>query len=133
MNCVFCDIAKHKISANIVYEDELVTAFLDSDPINEGHVLVIPKEHFSDFDKVPDKLISHIMYIAKKIVKAICTSYTPDGFSIMCNGGLFNDIGHFHLHIFPRYTGDGFGWTASTNKTECSQTVAEKIAVTLQT
>ncbi|MBQ7981427.1 MAG: HIT family protein [Oscillospiraceae bacterium] len=133
MRCIFCDIAEHRMNAHIVYEDELVTAFLDSDPINEGHVLIVPKEHFSDIDEMPDELLSHIMCMAKKIVKAIGKAYTPDGYSIMQNGGIFNDIGHFHLHIFPRYSDDGFNWTDNEKEAEYSKKVAEKIAVTLQT
>ena len=132
MSCIFCDIAEHRMSANIVYEDETVIAFLDSAPINEGHVLVVPKKHFTDVDEMPDELVSHIMCTAKKMVKTIKKVYSPDGYSIMQNGGGFNDIGHFHLHIFPRYKGDGFGWTESGTEAECSEIAAEKIAVTLQ-
>jgi histidine triad (HIT) family protein len=51
-----------------VYEDELVIAFMDIDPINEGHVLVIPKTHYLDMDEIPDNIISHLMIVSKKIV-----------------------------------------------------------------
>ena len=44
--CIFCDVANKKLETNIVYEDEMVMVFLDSDPINEGHILLIPKEHY---------------------------------------------------------------------------------------
>ncbi|MBQ8787792.1 MAG: HIT family protein [Oscillospiraceae bacterium] len=131
--CIFCDIAKHTLDANIVYEDNLIIAFLDSNPINEGHILIVPKEHYLDIDEIPEDITSHITFIAKKIVTALKTTYHPDGYSIMQNGGIFNDIGHFHLHIFPRYSGDGFDWTDTKKEIEYSKKVAEKIAVTLQT
>lgn len=131
--CIFCDIAKHTLDANIVYEDDLITAFLDSNPINEGHILIVPKEHYLDIDEIPEEITSHITFIAKKIVTALKNIYRPDGYSIMQNGGIFNDIGHFHLHIFPRYSDDGFKWTDIKKEAEYSKNVAEKIAVTLQT
>lgn len=130
--CIFCDIAKHTLDANIVYEDDLITAFLDSNPINEGHILIVPKKHYLDIDEIPEEITSHITFIAKKIVTTLKNIYRPDGYSIMQNGGIFNDIGHFHLHIFPRYSDDGFDWIDNKKEAEYSKKVAEKIAVTLQ-
>ena len=89
----------------------MVMAFLDMDPINEGHVLLVPKNHYLDVDEMPDEILTHLMLVSKKIVAVLKEIYKPDGYSIMQNGGEFNDIGHYHLHIFPRYKGDGFGWT----------------------
>ena len=69
-----------------------------------------------------------IMSTSQKIVKALKLTYKPYGYSIMQNGGMCNDVGHYHLHIFPRYSGDGFGWTASEKQFDYSQEIAEKIA-----
>ena len=69
--CTFCDIVKHTLDANIVYEDNLIIAFLDSNPINEGHILIVPKEHYLDIDEIPEDITSHIMFVAKKIVTAL--------------------------------------------------------------
>lgn len=109
MQCVFCD--RNQIVTDIIYEDETVMAFMDMDPINEGHVLVTTKEHYLDADEIPDEILTHIMLLSKKIVSALKEIYQPNGYTIMQNGGTFNDVGHYHLHIFPRYIGDGFGWT----------------------
>lgn len=109
MQCVFCD--RNQIVTDIVYEDETVMAFMDMDPINEGHVLVITKEHYLDADEIPDEVLTHIMLLSKRIVSALKEIYQPNGYTIMQNGGTFNDVGHYHLHVFPRYVGDGFGWT----------------------
>lgn len=109
VDCIFCH--KEKLVTDIIYEDELVMAFMDMKPINEGHILLVPKEHYLDVDEMPDKILSHLMIISKKIVSALKEIYKPNGYSIMQNGGKFNDVGHYHLHIFPRYVGDGFGWT----------------------
>lgn len=130
--CIFCDIAKHTLDTNIVYEDNVVIAFLDSNPINEGHILIVPKEHYLDIDEIPENINSYIISIAKKIVTTLKSIYHPDGYTIMQNGRIFNDIGHFHLHIFPRYSDDDFDWTDNEKEVEYSKMVADKIAVTLQ-
>ena len=58
---------KEKLVTDIVYEDELVMAFMDMEPINEGHILLVPKEHYLDVDEIPDEILSHLMIISKKI------------------------------------------------------------------
>ena len=125
--CIFCDIANKKLETNIVYEDETVMAFLDNDPINEGHVLLIPKEHYLDVDELPSDVLCHLMNVSQKIVIAIKKVYLPDGYSIMQNGGAFNDIGHYHMHIFPRYENDEFDWKFSAEAFEHSEIVAERL------
>jgi len=125
MECVFCH--KERLVTDIIYEDEMVMAFMDMDPINEGHVLLIPKEHYLDVDEIPDELLAHLMQVSKKIVSALKEIYKPDGYSIMQNGGKFNDVGHYHLHIFPRYIGDGFGWTYGEEPKNVTAEIAERI------
>lgn len=125
MGCIFCH--KENIVTDFIYEDEMVMAFMDMDPIGEGHVLLVPKEHYLDVDEVPDEVLSHLMIVSKKIVAALKEVYNPDGYSIMQNGGEFNDVGHYHLHIFPRYKGDGFGWTYGEGINEVSTEIAKRI------
>lgn len=124
-NCIFCN--KENLSTGIVYEDEYVMAFMDIEPINEGHVLLITKEHYLDVDEIPDELLAHLMSVSKKIVAALKKTYHADGYSIMQNGGRFNDIGHYHLHIFPRYENDGFGWTYGDEPKAVSSEIAKTI------
>ncbi len=109
--CLFCKIGKKEISAEIIYEDEIIISFLDSDPINEGHLLIIPKKHYLDLDELDEDAAVHIMKFSIKAIRALKKIFNPEGYTIMQNGGYFNDIGHYHMHIFPRYKGDGFGWT----------------------
>ncbi len=129
--CIFCH--KEEIITDFVYEDEKLMAFMDMEPINEGHVLVVPKEHFLDMDEIPDSLLAHLMTVSKKIVSALKEIYHPDGYSIMQNGGMFNDVGHFHLHIFPRYQEDGFGWTYGTEAKNVNAEIARKIKEKIST
>lgn len=123
--CVFCH--KERIVTDFVYEDELVMVFMDMEPINEGHVLLVPKQHYLDADEIPDELLAHLMLVSKKIVKAIKEIYHPNGYSIMQNGGEFNDVGHYHLHIFPRYVRDGFGWTYGSDEKAVNSEIAGRI------
>lgn len=131
VNCIFCKIANKEVESNIVYESNNIVAFLDVDPINEGHILVVPKEHYLDIEELPIKLLNEIMELSQRIVKALKDIYKPDGYSIMQNGGKFNDIGHFHLHIFPRYQNDGFGWKCTENEINVSQEIASNIRKSL--
>ncbi len=127
MECIFCKIVKGELPSNLVYEDDLIMCFLTIEPINEGHVLIIPKNHYLDTDEIPTEIVSSMMVLSKKIVKVIKEKYSPDGYSIMQNGGEFNDIGHYHMHVFPRYKGDGFGWTFSDKKHDFSQGIAREL------
>lgn len=128
--CVFCH--RDQIITDFVYEDDLVMAFMDMDPINEGHVLLVPKQHYLDVDEIPDDLLAHIMIVLKSIVKAIKQIYHPNGYSILQNGGRFNDVGHYHLHIFPRYVDDGFGWTYGSGEKVVNAEIAKKIRQELE-
>lgn len=127
MDCIFCKIAKHKIKAFIVYEDEEVISFLDNDPINEGHVLIIPKKHYLDADDIPIDLLLHITKISQQIIKSLKKIYKAEGYSIMQNGGVFNDIGHYHMHIFQRNKNDGFNWVYSNESKKISEEIATRI------
>ena len=125
MECIFCH--KERLVTDIVYEDELVMAFMNMEPINEGHILLVPKEHYLDVDEIPDETLAHLMVVSKKIVNALKEIYKPNGYSIMQNGGVFNDIGHYHLHILPRYIGDGFGWTYDEDTKDVNAEIAKRI------
>ena len=127
MSCTFCKIANKEIESNIVYESNNSIAFLDIDPINEGHILIVPKEHHLDIEELPADILNEIMELSQRIVKALKETYKPDGYSIMQNGGKFNEIGHFHLHIFPRYINDGFVWTTNEKEISVSQEIANNI------
>jgi diadenosine tetraphosphate (Ap4A) HIT family hydrolase len=127
MEYIFCKIIEDEIKSHIIYKDDLITCFLDIEPINEGHILIIPNKHYLDVDELPNETLMSIMSFSKKIVRVLKERYSPDGYSIMQNGGIFNDIGHYHLHIFPRYQGDGFGWDFSNTKHIVSNDIAKEL------
>lgn len=110
-DCIFCKIINKEKNAEIIYEDEKIISFLDIDPINKGHLFIVPKKHCLDLDDLDEDTTVDIMKFSVKATRILKRVFKPDGYSIMQNGGYFNDIGHYHMHIFPRYKNDGFGWT----------------------
>ena len=128
--CVFCH--KEQIVTDFVYEDELVMAFMDMDPINEGHVLIVPKQHVDSIVELSEDMLTAIMNVAKKIVIALTEIYGNEGYSIMQNGGKFCDFGHAHFHVFPRYENDGFGWTYGSEERKVNSEIAERIRKQLE-
>jgi len=96
---------------NIIYEDSDVRVVLAYDPISKGHVVIIPTKKFRDIDELPKAILNKIMKLAQCYVQLLKHKYSPKGYSIMQNGGDFNDTGQFHLHIFPRNSKEEFSWT----------------------
>ncbi len=121
--CRFCKLANGEIKAFIVYEDNCVCCFLSKKPISEGHVLIVTKKPYFDVDEIDIKTAEHVMKAAILLSKALKRRYHPDGISIVQNGGIFNDVKHYHMHVFCRNRSDGFGWKftdADNDKFYCS-------------
>ena len=108
--CIFCDILAKREKGYILYENDYVCAFLDKYPINLGHVLVVPKRHYIEFTDVDEKSMAEVILVAQKLAHALEEIFKPDGITILQNNGIFKDVPHYHLHIFPRYKNDGFAW-----------------------
>jgi len=130
VNCLFCNIAKGKESSSKIYEDKNTYAFLDINPTNKGHTLVIPKKHFYNFYDLPDKEMCQMMLTAKKLAAVIKKAMNADGINIIMN----NDraagqlISHSHVHIVPRFDNDGFRhWKGTPYQTSEMEQVAEQI------
>jgi histidine triad (HIT) family protein len=106
-SCVFCKIARKQASASLVYEDENVMAFLDIRPLNEGHTLVIPKEHYVTIFEIPEELVAHLHRIVKRVALAVKKATEADGISIIQQNGKAagQEIFHLHVHVIPRFDG----------------------------
>jgi histidine triad (HIT) family protein len=110
MDCIFCKISQGDIPSEKVYENDKVLAFLDIKPHARGHTVVIPKEHGETvFDLAEDDYIAvmeAVVVVMKKLKKL-----EPDGFNVGWNhntaGGQV--VPHLHVHVMPRYHGDGGG------------------------
>ncbi|OHE46388.1 MAG: diadenosine tetraphosphate hydrolase [Tenericutes bacterium GWF2_38_8] len=105
MPTIFSKIIAREIPAHIVYEDELVIAFLDISQATKGHTLVVPKAEYSDIFDVPEDVLLHVMRVAQKVSKAISIAFQPEGMNILSNNGAVagQTVFHFHLHLIPRY------------------------------
>lgn len=111
MECLGCRIANGiEPNLNIIYENKLITCVLDIAPFNEGHTLILPKKHYLDVEEMDDETSYAIMYASKKFSTVLKRLFRPDGIRICQDGGIFNDLTHYHMHLIPRYEGDGFSW-----------------------
>jgi histidine triad (HIT) family protein len=103
-NCIFCKIISGEIPSKKVHEDSTCKAILDINPANEGHILLLPKEHYQIMPNVPKEVISHMAIISKKLSKALLISTLGKSTSIfVANGAVAGQKApHFMMHIIPR-------------------------------
>ncbi|MCU0364593.1 MAG: HIT family protein [Ignavibacteriaceae bacterium] len=108
MECIFCNIKDRKSEAEIIFEDEHVLAFLDIQPVNYGHTLVIPKNHFDNFLTVPKDELDKLIHATQFIAGVVKRSLNADGFNVISNNGnpAGQSVYHFHFHIIPRFDKD---------------------------
>jgi len=108
-DCIFCKILNKEIPARMIYENDKIFAFLDNSPVNAGHALVVPKEHYEDLLSTPDEVLADIMSRTRKIAPAIMKAVNADGFNTSFNTkpAAGQVIFHTHMHIIPRFKEDG--------------------------
>jgi histidine triad (HIT) family protein len=128
-SCVFCKIARKQAPASVAYEDENVLAFLDTRPLNEGHTLVIPKEHYVTIFEVPEELVAHLHRIVQRVALAVRESTKADGISIIQQNGKAagQEVFHLHVHVIPRYEGQKlprFGEVSEADREKLNQVAA---------
>ncbi len=108
-SCLFCKIIKKEIPADIIHEDDFSLAMLDINPVNIGHTLLMPKEHFENIFDLPDELLKKLSVNTKRLAQAIKKSLSADGISVNSNNGRVGQlVFHSHTHIIPRFENDGF-------------------------
>jgi histidine triad (HIT) family protein len=96
--CVFCQIASHKASAFIVYEDDVSIAFLDLRQVRPGHSMVIPKKHIEHFTDIDEVLSAHLLSVAQQIARKIRDVFCPPRVGYVVAGF---GVSHAHLHVQP--------------------------------
>lgn len=113
-NCIFCKIANGDIPSKALYEDDEFKVILDLGPATKGHALILPKNHYRNLYELPDETASKVMLLAKKMAVKVTQKLDCDGFNLVQNNeeAAGQTVFHFHMHLIPRYEGDGqtLGW-----------------------
>ena len=113
-SCIFCKIAGGEIPSATIHEDEKFRVILDLGPASKGHALILPKEHFANIYELDEETAAAAFVLAKKMAGKMTEALGCDGFNIVQNNGTVagQTVFHFHIHLIPRYEGDGvaLGW-----------------------
>jgi histidine triad (HIT) family protein len=122
--CIFCRILRGELPASIVYQDEVCTAFMDIQPVNPGHTLIVPNHHAAFLAELDTETGGHLFGVGQRVaaaLRAVASTGPADelpGSGLRCEGvnffladgeAAFQEVFHVHLHVFPRFRGDGFG------------------------
>ena len=104
-NCIFCKLANGEIPTATLYEDDSFRVIFDASPATQGHVLILPKEHYEDLTRLPDEIAGKVMPLAKRIGIAELEALGAQGFNVVQNNreAAGQTVHHFHTHIIPRY------------------------------
>ncbi len=109
-SCTFCDILQGAAEVSMCYEDADVVAFMDIQPVNPGHVLVVPRQHHESLDDIPYSLTMHLFEVAMQLAPVVKQVAGAEGMNVVVNSGASagQDVFHYHVHVIPRRAGDGF-------------------------
>ena len=110
--CLFCELLAGRAPISRVYEDEVCAAFMDIRPVNTGHVLVVPRDHAASLADLNRATGGHLFEVGMRVAAALRQSGLPcEGVNFFLADGeaAGQEVFHVHLHVFPRYAGDGFG------------------------
>ena len=108
--CPFCDLIHGAGEVSVCYEDADAIAFMDIQPVNAGHVLVVPRQHFESLLDIPNELAMHLFQVAMQLGPVVRKVSAAQGMNIVVNSGRAagQDVFHYHVHLIPRKVGDGF-------------------------
>jgi len=130
-NCIFCKIVKGEIPSSKVIDDDKIIAFLDINPVNKGHILIIPKEHFETLLDIPENICKEMINSAKTVGKILRKVLNAHGFNLIMNNfpASGQEVPHAHLHVIPRFDDDGLKhWPSKKYDEGEMASLQEKIA-----
>ncbi len=130
-DCVFCRIVAGELPAALVAEDEVTIAFMDINPINEGHLLVIPREHHESIATIPGDVVSHMTLISQWLTAALRASpVRTEGVNLYLADGAAagQEVPHAHMHVIPRWRRDGFRFNVSRPPTPTHEQLEDMAA-----
>ncbi|KUP09202.1 HIT family hydrolase [Bacillus coahuilensis p1.1.43] len=106
--CFGCRLANKEEPVHMIWENDYVSCFLDHLPFNDGHVLILPKKHVRYLHEMDETTLMEVMGAVQLISAGVHQAFEPDGITICQNGGSFDDLTHFHMHVVPRCKGQDF-------------------------
>ncbi|CAN5659166.1 HIT family protein [soil metagenome] len=135
-SCVFCRIVEGAAEATRVYEDEHLLAFMDTNPVTPGHLLVVPKKHAAFLRYLPEPHGAGLFVVGQRLATALVDSgLRCEGVNFFLADGVAagQEVFHVHLHVFPRFADDGFRLDANWNDASRSdlEDAAKKVRVGL--
>ena len=134
-DCIFCKIVAGTVPCFKLFEDSETLAFMDINPVHDGHALVIPKAHYPTVFDIAPEAIAAAARTAARVARAVNGALRPDGINlIQANGpGAGQSVGHFHFHVLPRRLGDGvaINWEPKPGDMTRIAEVAERIRAVL--
>ncbi|MBQ3436245.1 MAG: HIT family protein [Bacilli bacterium] len=111
-DCIFCKILKGELPSKVIYEDEILSVFMNIDPNTNGHLLMVPKNHEVTFDDVSEEFITHSLSVIRDVIYPLVKEKLgAEGLTISQNNYLGQEVKHFHIHLIPRYSDDGVLYT----------------------
>lgn len=110
--CIFCQVIAGKVQSRKVYSDDLVIAILDINPANPGHILIMPKEHYSIMPQMPDEEVGHIFTVVKALSNTSLRALEAQGSNIIVANGVAagQKAQHFMIHLIPRMKNDNINF-----------------------
>lgn len=112
-NCIFCKIIKGEVPCYKIFENDKVMAFLDINPVAEGHTLIVPKKHYNDIFEIDEDYLSEVANISKKIAIRLKDCFGAEGINIFQANRESGEqaVFHYHMHIIPRRKEDGISFS----------------------
>ena len=107
-NCLFCKIIKGEIPSYTVYENDNVKTFMDINPMSKGHLLVIPKNHYTNLFDVDKEVLRQIDELICETYPRLKEKLGAEGLTRIQNNELGQEVKHYHMHLIPRYKNDKF-------------------------
>ena len=130
-DCIFCKIVEGKLPSTRVDEDERTISFMDIAPATRGHALVIPREHSSDLLSVEEEDLRAVADASKRLAARAKERLGADGVNLLnaCGAVAFQSVFHFHMHVIPRYEGDGLRlpWVPAPGDPEEIEAAAQEL------
>ncbi len=125
-NCVFCRDVVRDRKASIVYENDSVVAFMDIAPVEPGHVLVIPRDHYANIMDIEEQAYVEVHRVTRMISPAVVRAVGADAVNIGQNNGACANqrVFHYHVHIIPRFCSRELNWGRKTAGDEELEEVA---------